>query len=300
MRLRKLQEQLAAEGLFDAERKINLPVFPRRIAFVTSPTGAAIRDFLEVAQRRWKGIHVTVIPSRVQGQGAANEIAAGITAAQRLSPLPDALIVGRGGGSQEDLWCFNDELVVRAIAACKIPVVSAVGHEIDVTLSDLAADLRALTPTAAGDIVASSQQIISDLDALKHRLIVGLRTTTGNARRELERCSEANIFRHPFTQVKELSRYIDELAMRATHALRNCHRQSQERVAGIAGKLESLSPLAVLARGYSVTQTEHGQILTSSEHLEIAQRIHTRLARGTLISRVESIETSTHPDLHQT
>ncbi|HAA68549.1 MAG TPA: exodeoxyribonuclease VII large subunit [Planctomycetaceae bacterium] len=300
MRLRQLQEQLAAEGLFDAERKVNLPAFPRQIAFVTSPTGAAIRDFLEVAQQRWKGIHVTVIPSRVQGQGAAEEIAAGIAAAEQLCPLPDALIVGRGGGSQEDLWCFNDELVVRAIAACKIPVVSAVGHEIDVTLSDLAADLRALTPTAAGDIVASSKQLMSDLDALKHRLIGGLRTTTANARRELGRCSEANIFRYPFTQVKELSRYLDDLAMRGTHALRNCHRQSQERITGIAGKLESLSPLAVLARGYSVTQTEHGQILTNPEHLEIADRIHTRLADGTLVSRVESIETPPHTDPHQT
>ena len=156
LQLRRLQQQLSSEGLFDAERKSRLPPFPRRIAFVTSPSGAAIRDFLEVAQRRWKGIHVLVIPSRVQGQGAAQELVAGISLAQQLSPRPDVLVVGRGGGSQEDLWCFNDELVVRAIAACQIPVVSAVGHEIDVTLSDLVADLRALTPTAAAEIVASS------------------------------------------------------------------------------------------------------------------------------------------------
>ena len=300
MRLRRLQEQLAAEGLFDAARKINLPVFPRRIAFVTSPSGAAIRDFLEVAQRRWRGIQVMVIPSRVQGQGAAEEIAAGIAAAQQLLPLPDALIVGRGGGSQEDLWCFNDELVVRAIAACKIPVVSAVGHEIDVTLADLAADLRALTPTAAGDIVASSEQIMLNLDALKHRLVGGLRTTAATARRELERCSEANVFRHPFARIEELSRYVDELALRATNALRNHHRHSHERTVGLAGKLESLSPLAVLARGYSVTQTEQGQILTNSKHLEIGQAIHTRLAQGTIVSRVESIERPTHPEIDQT
>jgi exodeoxyribonuclease VII large subunit len=151
--LRKLREKLSAEGLFDPARKRPLPVFPKRIAFVTSPTGAAVRDFLEVLRRRWRGVEVLIIPARVQGDGSVTEIVAGIRAANRLKPAPDVLIVGRGGGSLEDLWSFNEEAVVRAIAASRIPTVSAVGHEIDVTLADLVADVRALTPSEAAERV---------------------------------------------------------------------------------------------------------------------------------------------------
>ena len=159
--LRKLREKLAAEGLFDAARKRKLPAFPRRVAFVTSPTGAAIHDFLQVLRRRWRGVDVLVIPARVQGEGAAQEIVDGIRLANRVSPRPDVLIVGRGGGSLEDLWSFNEEPVVRAIAASKIPTVSAVGHEIDVTLADLAADVRALTPSEAAERIVPAAEEIS-------------------------------------------------------------------------------------------------------------------------------------------
>ncbi len=141
--LRKLQQKLAAEGLFDPAHKKPLPRFPRRIAVVTSPTGAAVRDFVEVLRRRWQGVHVLIVPTRVQGEGAATDIAAAIQTVNRLSPSVDVMVVGRGGGSMEDLWCFNEEAVVRAIFASQVPVVSAVGHEIDVTLSDLVADVRA-------------------------------------------------------------------------------------------------------------------------------------------------------------
>ncbi len=140
--LRQLREKLAGEGLFDPARKRPLPKFPKRIGFVTSPTGAAIRDFLEVLRRRWTGVEVFVIPARVQGDGAAAEIAAGIRTANQISPSLDVLVVGRGGGSLEDLWAFNEEPVVRAVAASRLPTVTAVGHEIDVSLSDLAADIR--------------------------------------------------------------------------------------------------------------------------------------------------------------
>ncbi len=143
----QLQAKLYAEGLFAAERKKPLPRFPRRIGLVTSPNGAAVRDFLEAAANRWKGVEIIVIPALVQGQGAAQSIVSGIKAAHRIRPKLDVLVVSRGGGSLEDLWCFNEEPVVRAVAASKIPTVSAVGHEIDVTLCDMAADVRALTPT---------------------------------------------------------------------------------------------------------------------------------------------------------
>ena len=169
--LRQLKAKLAAEGLFDENRKRPLPRYPRRVAFVTSPTGAAIRDFLEVIGRRWRGLDVLVIPARVQGEGAAAEIAAGIRAANRLAHRPDVLVVGRGGGSLEDLWCFNEEVVVRAIVASEIPVVSAVGHEIDVTLADFAADRRALTPSEAAELVVPDrEELLLRLDSNRQRL----------------------------------------------------------------------------------------------------------------------------------
>jgi exodeoxyribonuclease VII large subunit len=166
--LKKLHAKLAAEGLFDPVHKKPLPRFPRQIAFVTSPTGAAIRDFLEVLRRRWQAVHVWVVPVRVQGEGAAREIAEAVRLVNRLATPPDVCIVGRGGGSPEDLWCFNEEEVVRAIFASRVPVVSAVGHEIDITLSDLAADLRALTPSEAAErVVPSGDDVRRALDSLR-------------------------------------------------------------------------------------------------------------------------------------
>ena len=148
--LTQLRERLTAEGLFDVRHKRPLPRFPRRIAVITSPTGAAIRDFLEVVRQRWHGSHVLLIPTRVQGAEATDEIIQALRLAQRLRPRPDVLVLTRGGGSLEDLWCFNEERLVREIHAAQIPLISAIGHEIDVTLADLVADVRALTPTEAG------------------------------------------------------------------------------------------------------------------------------------------------------
>src|SRR5688572_3892156 len=169
--LKQLQRRLEAEGLFDPTRKRPLPPFPRRVGFVTSPTGAAIRDFLQVAARRFHGVQILVIPARVQGEGAAAEIARAIAEANRLRPPLDVLVVGRGGGSPEDLWCFNDEQVVRAIFASQVPVVSAVGHEIDVTLSDLVADVRALTPSEAAErVIPSADELLLRLAQFQKRL----------------------------------------------------------------------------------------------------------------------------------
>src|SRR5262249_9250523 len=185
--LRLLRERLAAEGLFHPARKRPLPRFPRRIAFVTSPTGAAIRDFLEVLRRRWRGVDVLIVPVRVQGDGAAAEIAAGIELVNRLAHSIDVVVVGRGGGSLEDLWAFNAEIVVRAIHASRIPVVSAVGHEIDVTLSDLVADVRALTPSEAAErVVPAADDLLDWLRRQEQRLTIALRTRLAARRGQLE------------------------------------------------------------------------------------------------------------------
>ncbi len=292
--LRQLQQKLAAEGLFDPQHKKPLPRFPRRIALVTSPTGAAIRDFLEVLRRRWRGVDVLVIPARVQGDGAAADLVRGIEAANALPEVPDVLVVTRGGGSLEDLWCFNEEPVVRAIFASQIPVVSAVGHEIDVTLSDLVADVRALTPSEAAELVApSAEQLREQLANHRQRLSAALRGRAAMGRARLDALAGHRAFRRPFDRIQDLARTIDELDLRASRAMRYLLDRSRERLQGAAGRLESLSPLGVLQRGYSLTlRTEDEALVTDPRQLAIGDSITTKLAAGTLTSRVEHKESS--------
>lgn len=293
--LRKLHQRLAAEGLFDAGRKRPLPRFPRRIAFVTSPTGAAVRDFLEVLRRRWRGVQVLIIPAKVQGEGAAQDLVRGIRVANSLPDPPDVLVVGRGGGSLEDLWCFNEEPVVRAIHASRIPVVSAVGHEIDVTLSDLAADVRALTPSeAAALVVPSADEIRAGLDGMRGRLAAALRARASDARSRLESLAQHRVFRRPFDLVHDLARELDDLEMRAQRAIAFQMTRHRDRLAALAARLESLSPLGVLARGYSLTQrTADGRLVTDAATLAVGDEIATRFAQGQTVSRVTEIRSAT-------
>ena len=287
--LRKLREKLAAEGLFDPERKRSLPKFPRRIGFVTSPTGAAIHDFLEVLRRRWHGVEVLIVPVRVQGDGAAQEIARGIATANKLRPPLDVLVVGRGGGSLEDLWSFNEEAVVRAIVASRVPVVSAVGHEIDVTLADLAADVRALTPSEAAErVVPSVEEISSRLRSLTERCLLAAQRHARRNRERLEALKNRRPFLRPFARIQDLSRRGDELEARVDRGIcrilsdRNGHFQR------LAGKLQSLSPLSVLARGYSLTSdAKSGELLRSVRRIKSGQRLLTRLADGEFFSFVD-------------
>jgi exodeoxyribonuclease VII large subunit len=290
--LRKLREKLAAEGLFDPARKRKLPAFPRRVAFVTSPTGAAIHDFLQVLRRRWRGVDVLIVPARVQGDGAAREIVAGIRLANRITPRPDVLIVGRGGGSLEDLWSFNEEPVVRAIAASKIPTVSAVGHEIDVTLADLAADVRALTPSEAAErIVPAAAEISARIGAYHSRLRHAAHRRVMWLRARYDGIAAQRPFRRPFDLIHDRSRRLDELATHGNSAMRRLMREYESRLATIAGKIDSLSPLAVLARGYTITQyADTGSVIRSAGRLRVGQSIVTRFSQGAAVSKVESIE----------
>ena len=273
-------------------QKKPLPSFPRRIGVVTSPTGAAIHDFLEVLRRRWRGVHVLVFPTRVQGEGAAEEIVAGIRTAVRTKPAVDVLVVTRGGGSLEDLWAFNEEPVVRAIAACRIPTVSAVGHEIDVTLSDLAADVRALTPSEAAERVLPAA---TDVEAIfrghAHRLDQAMRRRLDAARARVDAIASQRSFRRPFERVHDFARRLDELSMRATRAVRAGMRNEQSRVVALAGKLESLSPLAVLGRGYSVTLRDRdGAVVRRAPELKIGETMTSRFASGSAKSTVTQIK----------
>ncbi|NOY30157.1 MAG: exodeoxyribonuclease VII large subunit [Planctomycetes bacterium] len=290
--LRKLREKLGEEGLFDASRKKPLPAFPRRIGVVTSPTGAAIRDFLEVLRRRWQGVEVFVFPVRVQGDSAAAEISRAIEQANRLAPSLDVLVVGRGGGSLEDLWAFNEEPVVRALAASRVPTVSAVGHEIDVTLADLAADVRALTPSEAAELVVPSAQGVAELmHSLSSRMQNALAVQVAAHRSRLDAIVSRPAFARPLDGVHHLSRQVDDLGTRFSGAMQVNLREQQSRVAAISGKLETLSPLAVLQRGYSLTQDPaSGRLITSTQSLKKGQQISTRLAEGNITSTIDTVE----------
>ena len=295
--LRQLREKLAKEGLFDPERKRPLPPFVRRIAVVTSPTGAAVHDFLQVLGRRWRGADVLIVPVRVQGEGSAEEIAVAIDTVNRLAVPPaardavpiDCLVVTRGGGSLEDLWSFNEEVVVRAIAASRLPVVSAVGHEIDVTLADLAADVRALTPSEAAELVApEAAELVAGLRQYQQRLSAALRSRAATARSRLDALARHHVFRRPYRHVHDLARRLDELELRGGRAIRTQLKHARRQTDAAAARLESLSPLAVLGRGYSLTQrTDDGHVIRDAAELQPGQQITTRFAKGRAVSRVE-------------
>ncbi len=290
--LRLLQQKLAKEGLFDQAIKRPLPKYPEAVAIVTSPTGAAIRDFLEVAKRRWAGTEIMIIPSRVQGAGSAEELVRGIRAANRMNRQFDVLVVTRGGGSMEDLWSFNDENLCRAIRQSDIPVVSAVGHEIDVTLSDLAADARAATPTEAAELVLpSGAEVEESLANMRGRLVQGLQTKFSNAKLQLEALENSRALRRPTDRIHQLSRQLDELDARSSRAIANRIQMAQQSLARSASQLESLSPLGVLARGYSITQRDDGGLVRKTDDVKEGDRMVTRLPDGKITSRVESTET---------
>jgi exodeoxyribonuclease VII large subunit len=233
----------------------------------------------------------------VQGDGAAEEIAAAIETVNRLAVPPaakdavpiDCLVVTRGGGSLEDLWSFNEEIVVRAIAASQIPVVSAVGHEIDVTLADLAADVRALTPSEAAELVAPEEaELVAGLRQYQQRLAAALRGRASAARSRLDALAAHRVFRRPYQYVHDLGRRLDELELRSNRAIRTHLKHARGQADAAAARLESLSPLAVLGRGYSLTwRTDDGQIIRDATELQPGQQITTRFGKGQAVSRVE-------------
>ncbi len=292
---RQLRERLGKEGLFDSDRKQAIPRFPKRIGFVTSPTGAAVRDFLQVLDRRWRGVEVIIIPARVQGDEAAEEIADGIAVANRLATPLDVLVVGRGGGSLEDLWCFNEEVVVREIANSRVPVISAVGHEIDVTLSDFAADVRALTPSEAAELaVPSADEVGQRVASLTHRLHGSLRRKHASYAERVQLLSMRRPLAHPHATIDLFKQRLDDLSANANRQMRQLVGLSSSKMATLAGVLESLSPLGVLHRGYSLTQNEKGQLVRRTKDVKAGEEIVTRVADGKIISSVKSTASDNH------
>lgn len=303
--LRQLKEKLEAAGLFDPARKRRIPPIPKRIALVTSPTSAAVKDMIQVITRRWPNADIVVVPVAVQGANAAPEIAAALSIVH-LIPGVDVVITGRGGGSLEDLWPFNEEIVARAIASCQVPVISAVGHEIDVTIADLVADRRALTPSEAGELVVPHRaELIAGLDELRERLQNSLTQRAVNARLQLDSLASRRVFMNPLQRVRQLGEGLDDLSDRLSAVARRRVERSRQEVAQLSATLNSLSPLGVLARGYSVTYgcsiddqsddkaeenspgVTRGSLIRNAEDVSVGDALLTYLKQGQVISRVE-------------
>ncbi len=290
----QLREKLEKEGLFEAARKRPIPRFPRTVGIVTSPTGAAIRDILNVMNRRFAATDILLNPVLVQGEGAAAQIARAIEEMNGIEGI-DVLIVGRGGGSLEDLWAFNEEVVARAVYGSKIPVISAVGHEIDWTICDLAADLRAPTPSAAAELVVqNSEELRMNLRDDQTRMHNAVRVFLRRHRDRLEALQESYAFKQPLVLVQQSAQRLDELSRQLQNYLKTLLDRKAQAFAGVLGKLETLSPLGILGRGYSLSFRESdGFLLKSAGDIRPGETLKTMLGKGIIHSKVTAVQKET-------
>ncbi|WP_298869157.1 exodeoxyribonuclease VII large subunit [uncultured Gimesia sp.] len=292
---RQMQEKLTAEGLFDAEHKRPIPQFPRKIALVTSPTSAAVRDMLQVITRRWKAVDLVIVPVAVQGEGAAEQIAAGIKVAEGI-PQVDTIITGRGGGSLEDLWAFNEEVVARAIFECQIPIISAVGHEIDISIADLVADRRALTPSEAAELAVPLQDDISaTLTHWKNQLVTNLKQRARQVRFQLDALADRPALTRPLDMIHHRATQIDELDRRLKRSTQELISRFQSQTTQLSSALDALSPLKVLSRGYSISRVETGKesettaLIKSIEQIKPGDTLQTQVSDGTITSQIQAV-----------
>jgi exodeoxyribonuclease VII large subunit len=330
----QLKERLQKEGLFDPTHKKKIPMFSQKIGIITSPTGAVIQDMLHILERRFENLHILLYPVRVQGEGASAQIVEAIKYFNQQTDV-DVLIVGRGGGSMEDLWVFNEEEVARTIYHSKIPIISAVGHETDYTIADFAADLRAPTPSAAAELVVRDKREIKNtlyylggrLENQTIQILKGYRTdlfhlrkvlkepgkkieehflrvddlvnrirlsTSWSLKRRGEKClhlSESLLLRNPLQRVKNLRSFISEAKKRLGQDIKHSIEIKRQTAGGLLGKLDSLSPLAILQRGYSITRKLPTlQVLRDTAHVNEGDKVEVKLFRGTLVCGVEKSE----------
>ncbi len=286
--LEQLKAKLQAEGLFDEARKKPLPAYPKSVGVVTSGQGAAVRDAITVLSRRWPGLDIRVWPVKVQGPGAAEEIAAAIEGFNALAPDTGVLLVGRGGGSIEDLWAFNEEPVARAIAASRIPVISCVGHETDWTVADFVADVRAPTPSAAAELAVPEKAAVRDLIAeLSDSMLQTLRDRLEGLERRLAYAAAHPLLQDPRRLWQARAQRVDELAARLPDALRRAVERLEMRLRVSAGKLDAISPLKVLGRGYAIAESR-GKILFKASQVKKGDAVSVRLSEGEIRCEVTS------------
>ena len=286
----RLREKLKAEGLFDESRKQGLPKMPQRVGVVTSPTGAALRDIVSVMRRRNPFIPILVFPAQVQGTEAPDQIARAIKMLDESGRV-DVIIIGRGGGSLEELWAFNDERVVRAVAAAKTPVVSAVGHQTDFTLSDFVADVRAATPSQAAELVTPEvSDLLRRLDAARQRLRQAFRHRIAERRLRLERCLSSRLFRRPQEMLREKEQALDQGRQRLSVAMLRLFDRKRQQWQMSVEKLNALNPLMVLQRGYSVVRLGNGQVLRRINDVAVADELEVLLQDGSLLATVTQVK----------
>ena len=284
----QLKKKLAQEGLFATERKRPLPFLPNRIGIVTSDTGAALHDMLKIIRDRYPDRRVVVRPVKVQGFGSAREIAAAI--ADLCTTGVDVMIVGRGGGSLEDLWAFNEEVVARAIFACSVPVVSAVGHEVDFTIADFVADQRAPTPTAAAEmVVPCKKDLLAELQAIENQLLRCMQSKIDDAQEICRGLSKR--LSDPGRKLREKQQHLDDLSVDLERRLLGRLKHFKERLGHESSRLDALSPLAVLDRGYSITHKLPDEVIVkTADELGLGDLVRVTLARGKATCRVEGKE----------
>ena len=288
----QLKEKLYREGLFSPERKRPIPRFPDTIALITSPAGAAVRDLLRILRARWPMARVKILPVRVQGEGAAREIAAAIrwACAHRTA---DLIITGRGGGSMEDLWAFNEEIVARAIAEADIPVISAVGHEPDVTIADFVADLRAATPSNAAELaVPDRREVRAALEADRDRLTAAVRGRLDRERRALDRLASSRAMTEPASYFKDKRLLLDYQSGRLVRAMERLTGGRRERLSSLAAALDAMSPLKVLGRGYAIARRADGKVISSVRDTAPGEEFRLRVSDGELDCLVRDSRTT--------
>lgn len=283
----QLKEKLYKAGLFDPEHKKEIPEYPNRILLVTSPAGAAVRDMLRILNARWPLAEVAILPVRVQGEEAAGEIAGAIRWAN-LDDAADVIITGRGGGSMEDLWAFNEEIVARAIYESEIPVISAVGHEPDVTIADFVADLRAATPSNAAELVVPDQdELYAHLEQLSIRMHKAIKQSVSERKSALHRIAASRALTSPENYLQDRRVLLDFQQRRLVSGANQVIGKHQKKLAAIAASLDALSPLKVLGRGYSIARFEDGRVIGSVKQTTPGALFRLRVADGEIPCRIE-------------
>jgi exodeoxyribonuclease VII large subunit len=285
MRFEQLKRKLAAEGLFDEARKRPLPPMPRRIGVITSPSGAAVHDIINVLGRRFPAAEMILYPSEVQGAQAPAQLISGVEFFS-MTGLVDVIILGRGGGSAEDLWAFNDEYLARAVASCSVPVISAVGHESDFTICDFVADRRAPTPSAAAELaVPDMGEILRGLASVRTGLQVSMQKLIAQERRVLNQLTQSRVFARPEQMLDNFRMRLDEKEFDLDRAVRQALLQKRQATASLAGKLGALNPLSVLSRGYATVSRE-GASVTSAKQINESDTLDIRFADGSVRATV--------------
>ncbi len=290
----QLKERLAAEGLFDGDFKREIPKNPSCIAVITSPTGAAVRDILQIVKRRDANVKVAIFPTLVQGEQAAADIVRSLKLVNEWGKA-DVIILGRGGGSMEDLWCFNDENVARAVFASEIPVISAVGHETDFTITDFVADMRAPTPSAAAELATTPlterREAFRRLELRLERDVSALLTS---CRRRLDLLKSRPVMERPLERIYRTMMDVEETQQRLDKEMTNRLMQRAERWQYLTNRLEAASPLAVMSRGYVMAVTSSGKLLTSVKQAEVGDRVTLHLQDGKMETNIQEKEVFTH------